>query len=151
MFTDKVQGTRLFARLRSFDFECPRCGRIYMISPKTRYTWYNPRTATFKCTACNLALAFGLLMYPISPGGAPNVRIPEDTVPDPRQAAALRQLQTAVHLDKSQARPHGTGAVNKMLRQPCNCQVLKGGRRITHPGCPVHGAGGQPAEPALAP
>jgi hypothetical protein len=143
MFTDKANGTRLFARLRSFDFECPRCGRLYSVHPKIRYLWYNPRTAIFKCLDCNLALAFGLLMYPVAPGGLPNVRIPEDTVPDPRQSAALRQLQTAIHLDKTQARPHGTRPVNKMLRRPCNCQVLRGGAKITHPGCPVHGAAAQ--------
>ena len=143
---ETLNGTRIFARLISFWFECPRCARIYQVRPGKRTAWYNPRTQVFQCQDCGLTLGFGLLMYPILAGGRPRLKIPEDSVPNTRQAAAIRQLQAGVYLDDSEARPHGTRPRNRVIRKAtCLCEVRESGGRTTHPGCPVHGAGA--AEP----
>lgn len=91
---------RFFARLHSFDLECPHCGDVYTIrlgatraKGKGSAAPYDPMTARFTCTnkGCGRAYVLGILAWPIV--AAPRVasQPPADQVPSPRQVAALRK------------------------------------------------------------
>lgn len=143
----QLQGTRLFARLFSFDFECPRCGTVHQIRQGRKYPGWNPRTGTHTCRECSLTIQVGVLLYPTT-AGKPNPRaIPEDWTPTPRQAAALRQLTTAIHLTEQYRKPKNSAPRNTVGPE-CRCQIdepLPGiHQAIPHPACPIHrGAAGQ--------
>lgn len=86
---------RFFARLVSFDLECPRCGTVYTVrsnSDAGRRNW-DPTTARFECTTkdCGRWYVLGILAWPVTP--APHVASgpPKDQVPSPRQLGQLRK------------------------------------------------------------
>lgn len=140
MFKDRLEGTRLFARLRSLDMECPRCARIYAITGNTPATIYNRRTGIFTCVACDLTLALGVLMYRIQPGRAHLNPIPPDWSPTVKQAIALRQeISNAAVLVTGRISRAQTPR-NVALRDLCRCTPLESGRVIRHPACPIHSA-----------
>lgn len=141
MFQDKADGTRLFARLRELDFECPRCGKVYVITKGKYPSGWDPRSAQFTCRECSITIQFGVLMYPVKPGTPSNQTIAIDALPTPRQAAALRQLQVGIHLDPTYAKRKNAQPRNIALRRVCQCQPADeaGENQVTHPGCPVHG------------
>lgn len=92
-----ARATRFFARLHSFDLECPRCGTVYQIRvmpkfspPKSRKPW-DPWTARFKCTTvgCGRSYILGIVAWP---AGSNAGRAPaEDQVPTPRQVSEMRR------------------------------------------------------------
>ncbi len=91
------RATRFFARLGSFDLECPHCGTVYKIrvkgdTPDRPQNW-DPKTARFKCTVptCTRTYVLGIVAWPIV--AAPRVasQTPEDQVPHPRELAQLRK------------------------------------------------------------
>lgn len=153
-----LDGTRLFARIHSIDFECPRCGEIHSIKQGRRHPGWNPRTGTQTCT-CGLSVQLGVLLYPTTAGKPPAAQIPEDWIPTPRQSAAIRQLLVGIHLAERHRRPRGPHARN-VAGPPCTCVLEPGNeaagqvpRVVRHPGCPIHagapGLGGfdRPARP----
>lgn len=86
--------TRFFARLKTFDLECPHCGTVYQITTQKRDTNWDPMTARFHCTlkSCARHYVLGILAWPISGGGAGiATTTPEDQVPGPRELAQLRR------------------------------------------------------------
>jgi hypothetical protein len=100
----ELGATRFFARLISFDLECPRCGKLFSIRRMNRHklsavalddvlhTW-NPTTARFACVGkdgCQKVYVLGLLAWD-PPKGAGATAIPMDQVPTYRQLAEMRQ------------------------------------------------------------
>lgn len=89
---DVITAQRFFARIRSFDCECPHCGLVYRIRADTPSSTWNARTAEFRCGAtggCGYRYVAGLLLWPKGTGkgaGTP----PLDQVPGPRQLSQMR-------------------------------------------------------------
>jgi hypothetical protein len=98
--------TRFFARLLSFDLECPHCGDVYQIRSgmarkaggrKFKHPSHDPNwdtwTARFLCTnkACGKTYVLGILAWPIIPTPHVASTPPADQVPDPRQLAQMRK------------------------------------------------------------
>lgn len=90
---DAVIGAqRFFARVRTFDLECPHCGMVYRIRTDTAASTWNPRTAEFRCgdsSGCGYRYIIGILAWPKGTGkgaGTP----PLDQVPSPRNLASMR-------------------------------------------------------------
>lgn len=158
-----LDGTRLFARIHAADFECPRCGRIVRIRQGRKTPGYNARTGAYTCPDCSVCVQLGVLLYPVAAARAARLATPDDWIPTIRQAAALRQLQTAIYLGEANRRPRNTTPAN--LRGPeCTCQAVpleepgSGGspvdtqarswRLTRHPRCPIHvGPAGEAAAP----
>ena len=92
------RATRFFARLGSFDLECPHCGDVYQVrvgaarQKSTMHQNWNPETARFRCTnkLCNRQYILGIVAWPVS-GGKVGTATPEDQVPSPRQLAQMRK------------------------------------------------------------
>lgn len=95
-----AKATRFFARLHSFDLECPHCGDVYQIrtgairkaSLKESPNW-DPWTGRFTCTnkRCGKVYVLGILAWPIIRAPRVASSTPADQVPSPRQLAALRK------------------------------------------------------------
>lgn len=92
-----ARATRFFARLLSFDLECPRCGEVFQV--RTQYRGehvdrqaFDPTTSRFTCTACQRTYVMGILAWPVS-GGGRNIATaaPRDQVPNARQLSSLRK------------------------------------------------------------
>lgn len=91
--------TRFFARLESFDLECPHCGKVYQIrvrglQRRSQRRYWDPATARFQCTAkggCQRRYLLGIVAWPVGTGPGAASAIPEDQVPWPRQLAQLRR------------------------------------------------------------
>lgn len=91
-----ARATRFFARVGSFDLECPHCGKVYVLRgtdarlQRHLSTW-DPTTARFTCTAgCHRVYIIGIVAWPVGKGIA-EAGTPRDQVPTPRQLAALRK------------------------------------------------------------
>jgi hypothetical protein len=87
---------RFFARLQSFDLECPKCGTVYQVRmPRGGHKTvnYDPWTARFRCTAknCNGMYVLGILAWPIVATTRVASQPPEDQVPSPRQLGQMRK------------------------------------------------------------
>lgn len=90
--------TRFFARLLSFDLECPHCGSVYTIRTgfsrrlaKAQPFW-DPWTGRFSCTnkMCARVYVLGILAWPIAAAPRVATQTPSDQVPHPRQLAQMR-------------------------------------------------------------
>lgn len=103
---------RFFARIRSVEMACPRCGEVTVI-PKLRTRWvnkgvyrasltWNPQTQAWRCPECGLKLALGIIAY-FPPGSGNQHTAPEgmlpplDTIPTPSEAKNLRAALEALH------------------------------------------------------
>lgn len=94
-----ARATRFFARLQSFDLECPHCGTVYQVrirgqSARSRSRCWDPWTARFHCTAkggCQRRYVLGIVAWPLGTGPRAAVYTPEDQVPHPRQLAQMRK------------------------------------------------------------
>jgi hypothetical protein len=93
------RATRFFARLESFDLECPHCGKVYQVRVRglrrrsQRQSW-DPATGRFRCTAkggCQRRYVLGIVAWPIGTGPSAATATPEDSVPWPRQLAQIRR------------------------------------------------------------
>src|SRR5688572_18786893 len=93
------KATRFFARLMSFDLECPKCGEVYSIRAgnhrrlKTKSPNWDATTARFTCTvdACGKTFVLGILAWPIKAAAYVASQPPRDQVPTPRQLSSLRK------------------------------------------------------------
>jgi predicted RNA-binding Zn-ribbon protein involved in translation (DUF1610 family) len=91
--------TRFFARLHSFDLECPHCGDVYVVrmgstrKRSEKHPNWDPTTGRFTCTNkdCGRVYVLGILAWPIVKAPRVASATPEDQVPHPRQLAALRR------------------------------------------------------------
>lgn len=91
------RATRFFARLVSFDIECPHCGTIYQVryvgrrrrNPLGAAQW-DPWTARLQCGTCRRSYVLGVVAWPIRRGINTANAPPRDQVPSPRQLAQLR-------------------------------------------------------------
>lgn len=130
--TQRIQhSTRFFARLTSFDLECPHCGDVYSVrtgssrqkkgSRKFDTAW-DPTTGRFRCSnkECGKQYILGILAWPIV--AAPHVAsaTPEDQVPNPRQLAQMRKEGGGWWLPDSEGqrypRPHTTNLTTEEER-----------------------------------
>jgi hypothetical protein len=124
----KIQkSTRFFARLLSFDMECPRCGDVISIRAgydrrdKKRNPAWDPATARFRCQnkACNKTCVLGILAWPVSKGHSAK-QIPLDQIPNARQLAELRKEGWGWWLpDEMRIRhrqPHTTNLTTELTR-----------------------------------
>ncbi len=87
-----IGAQRFFARLRTFDIECPHCGLVYRIRQDSPDLYWNPRTARFYCNisgGCGLQFTLGILAWPVGTGKGSNTP-PADQVPGPRQLPQMR-------------------------------------------------------------
>ena len=88
------RASKFFARLASFDLECPHCGTVYQvrIGTKRDVNW-DPFTARFTCTqkGCARVYVLGMLAWPIKKAPRVASATPEDQVPGPRQLAQMRK------------------------------------------------------------
>ena len=93
------RASRFFARLASFDLECPHCGAVYQVRvrglqrPSQRRYW-DSFTARFQCTAkggCQRRYVLGIVAWPIGTGPSAASAPPEDQVPSPRQLGLMRK------------------------------------------------------------
>jgi len=88
------QRRRFFARLTSFDLQCPECGEVDVV----RHTppWWR-RKKTFdgwrhrwRCRACRRVFAVGLAIWPVSRAPSPRGHRPFDTIPTRSELHGLR-------------------------------------------------------------
>ena len=97
---------RFFARLASFDLECPACGDVYQIrlgsarkhstskrDRERQHPNWDPWTARFTCTnkECHRTYVLGLLAWPIIRANRVASSPPADQVPNIRQLAQMRK------------------------------------------------------------
>jgi hypothetical protein len=102
MFTDRLDGDRLFGRIFELQLECARCGEVHHLTspgrtpsiqaPGRKRHWspgpYNFRTGRFTCPSCGATFGVGVLVYPIDDRHGEVA--PEDWCPTWEQAIALR-------------------------------------------------------------
>ena len=156
--TPLQSSTRLFGRIHAFDLECPKCGDLHSVRAGRKTPGWNPRAGLLRCPGCATTYQLGIVVYPTYPGRPPAQETPQDWIPNPRQAAALRQLQAAYYLADDQARPR-SNAPRNVQAPGCLCELERINqaqaqdtyRMALHPRCPVHGrpedAGVGPEEP----
>lgn len=122
-----ARATRFFARLQSFDLECPHCGTVYQVrltnakAKKFQKPW-DPWTARFTCTnqVCHRSYVLGILAWPITQGNPSCQATPEDQVPSPRQLSQMRKEGGGWWLSDQDAqrlkRPHTTNVTGEQER-----------------------------------
>jgi hypothetical protein len=160
MFTHKLDGDLLFARIYELDLCCPQCGETFYLNsvgrsqtqvPGRRKKFdpgpYNFRTGRFTCPSCHSTFGIGVYVFPIENkdgitdrhGEAPAI----DWVPTYRQGLALRNQTTA----RVAMAPQGWRAArNTVVRDGCLCRIQGqsvGGRYLDGDGREV---GGKPAK-----
>ena len=89
---DIIGAQRYFARVRTFDTECPVCGLVYRVRIDIAATTWDRRTARFRCLGwggCGARFTFGMLAWPVGNGPQSHTP-PADQVPGPRQLAQIR-------------------------------------------------------------
>lgn len=91
--------TPFFARLKSFDLACPRCGAVFIVRSgkgqdnRGHYGW-DPRTSTWKCYNCQGTFTLGIVAW----SGTRRRRLPPDCIPTLEQAKALRVLLASLQI-----------------------------------------------------
>jgi hypothetical protein len=169
MFTNKLDGDRLFARIYELDLECAQCGEVFYLNsvgrsslqvPGRRKRWdpgpYNFRTGRFTCPSCKTTFGLGGYVFPIRDADGQLSRHgeepPVDWVPTYKQGVALRE-QTGGRIDGEPRR--WIDAKNSVVRPGCTCQIrgmstltvqMKPAKKpyktrlIINPACAVHGS-----------
>jgi predicted RNA-binding Zn-ribbon protein involved in translation (DUF1610 family) len=155
---------RLFGRIRrgGLDFECPGCGRVYLLRADSTRALFKEEAQMFRCTSidCNRAYLMGLVFYNVRPGTV-RERIPEDAVPTVDQAGELTKLEAArvlrgaavSYLQQGGKRPSspvkGAGPAGN-VGPGCTCGANWRGEAHSgklQPDCPRHGGGGGESPP----
>ena len=96
------RATRFFARMVSFDLECPHCGKVYTIRATNNrgqgrgdLDVWDPVTARFTCNnqpRCqHRVYVLGILAWPVAHTPAVASQTPRDQTPHPRQLAQMRK------------------------------------------------------------
>lgn len=146
--TKPLGGDHFFARIRTMDLECPKCGVVFCCTGKRGP--YSARTARFSCPNCRKIYAVGILLFDVKPDHRRDIT-PPDWVPTAQQAHQLRgEYQSIARYDELRQRSLATGVAvgekkgwgdprNVILPNACECEIVGRGI-ITHPNCPVHGA-----------
>lgn len=119
---------RFFARLHSFDLECPHCGDVYQVRSgsarkkgRSDPNW-DPWTGRFHCTnkLCGKSYVLGILAWPIVPAPRVASATPADQVPSPRQLAQLRKEGGGFWMPEEEGqrypRPHETNLTTEEER-----------------------------------
>src|SRR5260221_2124238 len=124
--TRGLQGQyRFFARIRDFDFACPRCGEIYLVRhrgkrPKT-YSGsrlvggggWDPVLQRMSCRVCGLKVALGITACSVGQGGP---TVPGDVVPTLEEMVRLRAAALGGEWEPSRVATKGV-AVNRLVRK----------------------------------
>ncbi len=132
MFADRLDGSRFFARVRTFDIACPRCSRVAVVRNQSASPRWNPSTSRWQCQSCQLVLVLGIVAYPRKPGTKAQ---PVDQVPTWKESIDMRNELQGVIVDE----PKGNREpVNVVLREGCCCRLVDG-RRFVDGECPIHG------------
>ena len=117
-----VVGDRLFAVLKAFVIQCPRCGTVWGFGNRWRLSSvYNPRTQFFRCSNCSFRARLGIVVWPVVHGG-PKQR-PVDTMPTPRQLLRMKDqaqlgLWVEATVDGKRAAVKGKMPVNALSKRP---------------------------------
>jgi hypothetical protein len=82
-------GERFFARVRSFDIECPDCGVVYVVRSEDETAVFDERTSMFRCQCCDCVLQLGLFAWYASTAVLDFTR---DQRPMPSQERWIRSL-----------------------------------------------------------
>ncbi len=122
------RSTRFFARLQSFDLECPHCGTVYQVRIRgqmggSRRRCWNPWLGRFQCTAkggCQRRYVLGIVAWPIGTGPGAAKATPDDQIPWPRELAQIRREGGGWWLPDEEAittrRPHETNLTTEEER-----------------------------------
>jgi hypothetical protein len=137
MFTHKLDGDILFARIYELDLECGQCGETYYLNSVGR-SWlqvpgrrknfdpgpYNFRTGRFTCPSCHTTFGIGVYVFPILDRDGQLARHgeepPIDWVPTYRQGIALRNQTQARMAFEPQA---WKSPRNTVVRDGCTCRI----------------------------
>lgn len=122
---------RFFARVLTFDCECPTCGAILRATGgglgvgdrvsrahREQGAIWNVVTGRLRCPSCRRLYVAGLLLYPVDVHNGRQIRPPEDRVPSALQRAALRSLREGFLMPDP--RKPGEHA-NVALESRCTC------------------------------
>ena len=142
---------RTYARPRTFDVECPNCGRLHIVArPHHSTEAWDHRHSRLTCR-CGKGWIVGLALW--HPGPAPSKRAgrPLDQIP---ARGTLQQLRGIVAAGKAERQTDG--AIRGQYRRSlviverelvCTCEYLP--RPLQHvrkagsvAGCAIHGEGG---------
>jgi len=97
-----TQPDRFFARVRAADLECPHCGAVSVLTARgssSGGTW-RPDVGAWTCGACGRRFLLGVVAWPVRLLD----RIPDDRVPTPAQALALRAAIPSAAMNEKPAR-----------------------------------------------
>lgn len=117
---------RLYAHVHAFDLACPNCGAM-QVAYRTITKGYDKRTAIWRCPQCRRQWYVGVLFWPAKGRSQP----PEDHVPSPGEAAALRAQWSAVTTTPLPTSPHARHSFERIrprVNLACTCAQP----------CPVH-------------
>jgi len=138
MFTHKLDGDLLFARIYELDLCCDQCGEVFYLNSVGRSMNqvtgsrkkfdpgpYNFRTGRFTCPSCKAVFGIGVYVFPIENkdgqldrhGEAP----PVDWVPTYRQGMALRAQTTGRLAWEAQG---WMAPRNTVVREGCRCRII---------------------------
>lgn len=135
-----IDATRFFARLRSGDLECPRCGRLLAFGTgRTGGGRWDKRTSRIECFECGLVLMLGLLAWPIRRGAA-KLTAPRDQVPSERQLSQLRAMAGGWWMPGHTRKPRKR-ADDTNITAACTCRPGTENTPAQNPHCLIHGAG----------
>lgn len=117
------KGNRFFARAEQFIVACPSCGTVNgrWRDSKNKQLFaksFDPRTASYKCPGCAKRYLVGLIFYPVKLQLRKGM--PPDTIPNPREALAMRELANGIWAEK--AIPW-QNPVNHVINVDCTCFV----------------------------
>lgn len=116
---------RFFARLRDFDFSCPRCGEIYLVRHRGKrpkvYSGsrlvggggWDPVLSRMKCRVCNLKVSLGIVACSVGLGGP---SVPPDVMPTLEEMVQLRAARLGGEWEPSREVRKGV-AVNRLVRK----------------------------------
>lgn len=114
------RATRFFARLGSFDLECPHCGHVHQVKAKDPKSGWNPVSARFTCTfrECKKSYVLGIVAWPVVSGRFPASTPPADQVPGPRELAQMRKEGGGWWLAGAEAIRHQRPAETNLTTEP---------------------------------
>jgi DNA-directed RNA polymerase subunit RPC12/RpoP len=133
--------TRLYATLSPLRLECPACARLILFGKRDPHQLsYDKLTSILRCPHCGRTFQLGLLVWDLPPRSHRN--IPEDTRPDLRQIAEIRNYGRGFWAKERRGlKAEKVAPVNRYVGAECACWPLP-----WRENCPVHGGQGYALE-----